>query len=653
MRREKDRLIFSAIRGRNGADSPIALAEDEAVEALNVEFVTAALCRKRRGSIALSLTSGPSANVEALLSFQATGGSQQLFAYGNASVFYRLVNSLGTYSWSTPSMTDAGTATEANGAALNDKLFLCYDSAANRLHCWDGTSIRRVGLTFPPVVTVANTGAGAYAATIRYYKTAWAHISGSDTIRRSELCPTAVSFTPSGGGTHARVTRGTAPSEGETHWLLYASPDDVYSNYRLIATVAIATTTYDDNGTPSAYSGDSPQIAGLNIPPPSAKYIISDGNRLIMAGAYESSALSGQTVPKNSRVWFTRVLGSSDIGDDETIPNTSAVGTTPAQKNWVDLGESDGDGEITGLGIVGGTIYVFKNKKFWRLMPTGDDLAPYRAVLVSPHVGCVSHKTIQAGELRDGMQVLYFCAESGPCYVSVDGAIQYIGRPIEDCWLPVASKDLAFAVFYPAKRQYWLYMLGGPLLVEVPGQPGTQVAGCTAVYDVAHGGWSLIVLANEQLWNCAAMFANLNGSMGVGDGQKPVFGGDALFYKFDDTSATADAGTAFQAYVDSRPYFPAGLGTRVLLHDSVITAEVASGVTLTELVIRDFEAERRTATVSLTASGTEARVIRRVEESGFASCAAVQIRLGDAAAASNHWAIDALSARLGPQEDIA
>jgi hypothetical protein len=652
MRLDKRRIIFSGVRGRNGADSPIALAEDEVVEAVNVDFYDGALCRKRRGTLTVSNTSGPAAPYGAVvhLPSASTEALAEIFAISQLNgALCRFSPTAGVYSWSTPTIADAAVVSSVfSGATLNGKCFMCYDSAVNRLHCWDGTSIRRVGLALPSAATVANTGAGAYAATLRYYRVAWAHISGSTHVRRSELSA-SVSFTPSGAGTHARVTRPTAAGEGETHWLVYASADDVYSNFHLIATVAIGTTTYDDNATPSAYTGDAPQIAGLNVPPPSAKHVITDGNRLLMAGAYETSAGTGGTEPKYGRVWFTRVLGSSGIGDDESIPNTSAVGTIPAQKNWIDVGENDGGGAITSLAIINGVIFVFKARHIYRLAPTGDDLQPYRAVLVSNIVGCTLHKTLTAGEDASGQPALYFASGRGWYRLSLSGDVTYISRQIEDRYDPSAAfltSSTVYGLYHSQRNQVWCSL-------------GTLDDADFAVYDVRKDGWTIYEF-NSGFTYCGVMFPELVNNAGSlqqdgGGFLKPIVLTSADHFMGDCDTTTTDIDGNFQAYITSRPFFPTGLGFRAELHDATLVAEASSGVTITGTFTGDFgtTGSAKTATALLTAGGSETRVIKRMDDSALGGCSAVQITLGDGSAASNAWVLDGLSIPITPQESLA
>lgn len=643
---DRNKVVWTGITGRNGKDTPIALRDDEAVEVLNVDFSDGALGAKRRGSTSVTLTDGPTSGAGSLLRYVPADDETQatLWAAGGTALYRRPPNP--TNAWVTPTLSDApSSASGVDGAALNGKFFLAYNSAVNRLHVWNGPSggtVRRVGLAPADAPTVANTGAGAYAATLRYYRVAWADISGSVTLRRGELSSEA-SFTPSGAGTAARLTRPARPNEEESHWLVYASSDGVYSNYHLIATVPVLTTTYDDSTAPASYTGDAPQIAGINIPPPSAKYIISDGNRLLMAGAHETSTASGQTEVKNNRVWYTRVLGSSGIGDDETIPNTAATGLTPAQKNWIDVGENDG-GIITGLALVSGIIYVFKPQQIWRLVPTGDDLQPYRAINMTREVGCLRHQSIVLGEDAQGAPALYFYSYRGPYRLSVDGVLTYIGRPIEDVWYASTSKTSVFGVYHAELRQVWHYLAAA-----------TVGAARIAVLDVHTGGWSLFTVPNA--WDCAVMFSNTvtgsDGSKVASSDQRPYFGGTDKIFRYDADGATDDNGTTFQAYIQSKPYFPAGIGRRVLTHDAVLLAETSSGVTITLTVTRDFGAETKTATALLTASGSETRTLKRLEESGFGGLGAVQFTVGDSAAIANAWVLDALAVPVTPQESLS
>lgn len=641
------RLVVSGIRGRNGGDSPLGLPDWQAVEVLNMDFFEGELGRKRAGAATVALTSGPTVNSGSI--FRHVPGNDEtaaeLWVFADAVTIYRLA---GGTTWASVSSPDTVQSLSFSAASLNGKLFLAYNSNVNRLHCWDGTRIRRVGMAQGGTPTAANTGGGAYAHTLRYYKIAWVEKSGSVVIRRGELGPT-LTYTPAVGAlTAVRVTAPAVPSENETHWEVYASADDVYSNYRLIGTVVVATTTYDDSVEPANYSGDAPQSAGINIPPPSAKYIVSDGNRLLMTAAHETSAASGQTAVKNNRVWYTRVLGSSDQGDDETIPNTAAVGLIPAQKNWIDVGENDG-GAVVGLGVLNGLVFVFKPRQVWVLSPTGDDLQPYRAVCVSRQIGASNHASIALGEDEMGAPAIYFMSYRGPSRITASGQIQYIGRDIEDYTLAQTGLTTAFTVFYPDKHQVKFALNSANNLFTFHPHEG-RLDG-----DQIRGGWTRDTSPDPSVMFTAAgacLFSNTLGASMSLDLKPYYFGqtqfGSAALLKYD--TGTTDGGTAFQAYIDSKPYFPAGIGMNVSTDDAALVAKAGSAVTIQLTIERDFGLETRTSTALLTAAGSETRVVKRFENSGLSQLGAVQFRLGDAAAASNAWTLDALSVPYTVQE---
>src|SRR6266496_2372710 len=82
--------------------------------------------------------------------------------------------------------------------SLHGKMFIAYkpaDGVTDRLHVWDGSSLRRTGLPAPNAnPSAANAGVDSYAATLRYYRTRWIEKSGSVILRRSEPTDNGVSF---------------------------------------------------------------------------------------------------------------------------------------------------------------------------------------------------------------------------------------------------------------------------------------------------------------------------------------------------------------------------------------------------------------------------------------------------------------------------
>lgn len=630
--------------GRNGADPPISLPDTQCVEALNVDWYDGLIGRKRNGSTAVTDTGGTafSSGIQTLIR-HVPGNAEtagELWAIDGAGtpIVKRMT---GGTSFANVTMADAIATSPQSviGASLNGKLFLAYDSAVDRLHVYDPTlgspSVRRVGFATPGAPTVANTGAGAYAAVLRYYRVRWLQLNGTTVMRRSEA-GSSTSFTPSGTGTAARVTQPTVAGESETHWEVEASTDNT-TFYRL-AQVAIGTTTYDDSAATTTYSSNTlSDVAGTYTAPTSGTLLLTDGNRLLLAGAFESSGA------KYSRIWFTPVLGASDQGDDERIPNTTT------QKNWVDLNENDG-GFLTALGgPLYGVPYAFKYRQTWKLNPTGDVNVPYLPRKIADGVfGAITQKGVCVGRDAEGRPCVYFSSPDGPCRLAISGGSvrpEYLGRDVEDIWSGInlgATTVVAHTVHHTDKHQVWFWIATG-----ASNDPDTKLVfdtwrGRFVEGDRVRGGWAKHT-GDTAAARCSVMFSNTLGASMSRD-LKPYIGrasGTAI--QKCDSSATDDAGTTFQAYVKTKPLSVATLGLNIGIEQTTILAKAASGVTLTQTIDRDYGLETRTATVSLTAAGSESRVIKKIEGSDMSQAGAVQIQIGDASAVSNGWTIDALS----------
>lgn len=642
-------IVIADLRGgRNGADPPLSLPENQCVEALNVDWYDGMIGRKRPGADSVSLTGGTAFTgpMNTLARHVPAADETAAEFWGIDAAATPLVKRLtGGTSWADISLDDA-IATRPQDAvpvSLNGKLFWFYDSSVDRPHVYDPTlaspRIRRMGFVDPTTgPTVADQGAGAYAAVIRYYRIRWLQLSGPVVIRRSEPS-NSQSFTPDGAHGSARVTRPTAAGEGETHWEIEASTNNV-TFYRL-SQVVIATTTYDDSAATTTYSANTlSDVVGTYSPPTSGKYAMTDGNRILFAGAWESGG-------KNSRVWFTPVLGSSDQGDDERVPNTTT------QKNFVDLNENDGGG-VTGCGgPLFGSPYTFKYREIIKLVPTGDVNVPYIPRKLFDSIGCVNHKTIVVADDETGAPALYFLSHKGPYRIGSNG-LQYLGRDNEDIWKTMnlgATNTVAHAVAHPDIHQVWFWVA-----TSANNDPDTKMVFDTLLghpddQNRVRGGWAKHT-GNTAGARCSALFSNTLGASMSRD-LKPHIGRSTgtTILKCDSSSATDDAGTTFQAYVKMRPILPAGnFGQNFGIGQTTILAKSASGVTITQTIDKDFGVESPTSTALLTPAASETRVIREFEGSQMSGAGSIQIQLGDGSAVSNSWTLDALCIPVTGQE---
>jgi len=633
-------VIGDLRKGRNGQDPPFSLHEQECIEALNVDWWNATLARKRGGADALSLTfsaGGPFTGNISFLGRHVPGtdeGAAELWAIDDAAtpVVGRLA---GATTWTAPTLKDnlTGNAWEVTAASINGHYILAYASGVDRLHVWDGSTVRRTGLAQAQAPTVANQGGGAYAATQRWYRIRWTVQSGGITVRRSDT-GTSVAFTPSGAGAAARVTIPAVANEGETHWELEASSDNV--TFYVIATTAIGTTFYDDTNTVDQYSNfDASPAAGTYLVQKSYKFVAVDQNRVLGFGSW-------QAADKQNRIEFSGIIGSTNIADEERVPTN----------NYIDLDEND-SGSATGLvGPVLGAFYAFKTRQVWKLVPTGVSTAPYSVFPLSKVIGAVSHHSIKVAEDETGNPSIYFMSVRGPYRLGARG-LEYIGLPVEDLILGptstialAAAKVVAHSVYYADKKQVWMWFA-----TASAGSAGTDPT-TKIVWDVKRSAWSRHT-GNTAAMRCSVMFANTVAASMSRD-LKPYVGGQATNKILKcDTSSTSDDGTTFQAYVLSKPFALGGLGTYATVGQGTLYAQVASGVTITQTLIRDFGLESTTATVSLTPTASETRIQRLIDSGHMGSCWAIQVMLGDASAIANAWAIDALTFEYRIDQDFA
>lgn len=635
------RLTIRDLRsGRNNVDPPQSLKDTQCIEALNVDWFNATFARKRNGVASVSLTSSPftgviSSQVRHIPATDETAA--ELWASDDAGT-PNIGRLTGGTAWATPTLKDVptGNGWDFTYASLNGKLFIAYKSAVDRLHCWDpvSNSVRRTGLAAMAVPTAADTGSGSYAAVLRYYRTRATEQRSSVTVRRSEPSP-SVSFTPSGSGASARVTHGTLPGEVETHWEVEASLDNV-TFYR-IATVVIATATYDDSAATTSYSSNPlSATSGTYTLQKSYKFIASDQGRILGFGAYT-------TTDPQARVEYSAVLGSSDVGDDERVPTG----------NYQGLDDNDSGFATALYGPVNGSFFAGKDRQFWKLTPTGSPAIPYSVFPISKIVGVLGPQAIKVCEDESGRPNVIWMSRLGPYRLGIFGP-EYIGKGVEDKTIGAnggstlslaATHVVCHLQWYREKRQAWFWCAvdGGndPTIVlcftlgRTPPPYGSNDAGVNSGWSVFTGG-----VATAR---CSVQFSNTIAASMSRD-LKPYIGstaGNNTFGKCD--TGTQDLGASYQAYVDTKVYEPWGDNYTGSIQGGQIVGLVASGVTLTVTTNADFSAQTAADTVDFTQQGTETRAQPRI--GGGVTIAEIQVvqwRVGDSAAMNNNWQVDEL-----------
>jgi hypothetical protein len=578
----------------------------------------------------------------------------------SASNFYRSTS--GT-TWASVSVSDAGSSTAPTDAAsFNGKLYVAYEKNAgtNRLHCWDGTSIRPVGISTPSAPTVSNTGAGSYAATLRYYKAQFYRESPTGKYTFSDLSA-AVSFTPSGTGTHARVTKPTTP-DSATAWRVWGSADNV--SYYLLTAQVVGTTTWDDNTAPASYSTVLPAYvpaeSGEYTPPWSAKYLLVDENRLLIAGAFETSRYA-------SRIGWSSIIGTAEAayGDGVTVNDDERFPTD----NYLDL-DSDEGGEITGLEMLADDVFVFKRHAIYKLVRTGQVEVPYRPSVLSKVVGAISRKSIISAEDEAGNPALYFLSERGP-YRLAAGGLQYLGSHIETTWATVNPSPTIppHGVYDQRTRvvRWWVPVTSA--------YPDTQLIfhvrlGRVSANGLVTGGWTRSTAACYPNWvSCSALWpedpADRNTPLAAcGMHTNGQTGYPPVVWLFEAPGTLSDRvvhattgapeGTRSYTVSATTKTLGAGMGDKMGVRDVYMTcAPAATGVTPMFVTLsRDFGFETREKTVSVSTvspfTGHVAHVIVKAPGLSVAEAGAVSVTIGSTA--DYGWTVTEVGLRASREE---
>lgn len=545
----------------------------------------------------------------------------------SASFFLR--SAAGT--WTNPTPVDAAVLSTSDhgfnmsAQVLHNHLFISYKSAQNRLHVWDGTTLRRTGLAQPAIPSAANSGGAGSLSGTRYYRVRYiesgAAVNGKPTYRRSEPS-TTLTFAPSGTNASITVTKPAGISEGETHWELEASTDN--ANFYILATVVVGTTTYvDSTAYGVGYGGGvlSEQI-GLYTLQPSAKFIIADEDRLILAGHWTD-------LSQQSHVFWTPVWNDPGAGNDERLPLQSFF------NNQVSLDNYDG-GPITGLSqAIDGVFYVFKWSGVYRFARTGILTHAYDIQCLSKTRGAIPGSIVNGLDENGDPAVYFLDPYIGPTRIGRTGLQSITG--LRSVWRRAnvyAPYIAARGIYYPYKHQvhWWIAVDGAyyPNLKLV-----LQVNDLRATPGGVGGGWSL---ATGPIASIAAVTlvtevgvgqpsANARPYIGTLTGNVGVLSGQLMRC---DVGVT-DAGTAYTAALTTRAHLPGGIMGRFGTMSAAIEGEANYLSYPTVSIVRDYEAEVITGTISngFVPTGSETRVIRVLDQLAVSGAKALQIRISD------------------------
>lgn len=400
----------------------------------------------------------------------------------------------GSAVWSEVSMTPADGLVVNNTSGItvfavsfHGKLYMAFESSVDRLHVVDNGVMRRVGLAATALgPTVANGGgAGAYPATLRYYRTRSVTRSGAVVLRRSEPS-VSTSFTPGGANANATVTQPAVIGEGETDWEVEASVDNI-SFYRL-STVAIGTTTYADTALVATYSANvlSDPIGNYTTIP-SARHLTVDDDRLLTGGGYMVAA-------DGSRVSWTPPGKDPLPGPDERFDST----VSPR----IDLDALNG-GNITGFAL--GPL-AFKDSHVYGLTRTNQLIGTYDGQPITLARGALERSIIEATDESGKPIILWLDRFVGPMTYGSNG-LQFAGHGLQNLWNTFTATvghatvtTPLHGIHYARKKQAHWWVAGYKLILQLDemrlGEHGYE------------RGWTTVTQGNGRIASaeCSVMF---------------------------------------------------------------------------------------------------------------------------------------------------
>lgn len=647
-------FILDSLRGGLDDTTPVTrMAKDSCTIANNVEFFWSTLGERRFGCEALDISGSglntytqivhlsqwfPQNVVETpeIWAANATPNVAALFRYRDVSNVWQTPSVVDAIDPTAPGIYEITSQAGPSSLATKGKLFISYPNsvAQDRMHVWDpnGASpqLRRAGLPEPSPPTVANESAGTINGLKRYYRIRLAQENGvGSAITLLSEPSTSVSITPSGTGAGIRVTRPALPSgEATTHWVVEGSFND--ADYYVLATVAAATTTYDDTQTnPISFSdaGVLSDAIGSYLLPKNSKYIGVDGDRLVMGGHWTDVSLQ-------STVSWTPVFTDPGQGNDERVPIVT-TGGEPI-KSSLSLDNYSGGG-ITGMSTaIAGSWYVFKWSRIYKLSRTNRVSVAYQSMTMSTVRGAIPG-SIFAGVDENGSPAIFFLDPlEGPSMISAAGLRTIIG--IRRTWNRVnvnATNIVARGCYYPYKRQahWWV-------ATENADSPDYKlVLQVSELQDVGGGqvarGWSTADGRISEIFCVTTITEEIEINGVINIRERPFIGLNTpdFIQRCDSEVVVDDAGVAYVAVVQSAPIFMQGLLTEWGAMATAILGSCNPGTNVKISLIKDFGRETQEITVPLDGptDGTAVEPYLIGVQDGFvlSECVAIQIQFSD------------------------
>jgi hypothetical protein len=330
------------------------------------------------------------------------------------------------------------------------------------------------------------------------------------------------------------------------------------------------------------------------------------------------------------------------VGNDERIPIDT--------DSFIDLNGFEG-GPITGLSTgTQGYTYVFKRGHVYKLVRTGVRAQAYDAFVITKDRGALPGSVINGLDEQGRPAVYFLDSNVGPCVLGANG-LQTCGSDILETWKRInlnAATVLCRSLFYPAARQahWWIAVDGSDTPnLRIVLQTNEMRFSATSGY---RRGWAVWDGPSAAVLATCLYAENVDTSDPRSAHLAPMIGreGDGLIWRTD--TGDDDNGTDYHARIVTRPYTPVGVLNHYGVMAGALVAKAQAGAAVEVTVSQDFGLVEHTVSVALDPVGSEAHVIRAMDDLSNADMTVAQFEIADPATPGVRWELHQLALAQTP-----
>ena len=370
--------------GLNNKFEPQIIADNEAQSCLNVVFDSIGGVETRQGYSVVNTALVTSNPCDGLYTAKWNNGNESMVAFFGTDMFVLSGTSFVTVG---SAQGNYATGTQKNSTMYQNVMFI--GDGNTPAYKYDEGVYTRHGVEVPSLVADGNVHTAGGNLIGQYnYKLVYVNTQAV----AGDLSTGCATITASGTGESLLLTGiavGPQSFGVNTKWLYRTTAESgISGEYFFVASMAASITTYTDNIASASFGPTANTDAGK---PPAYEFIIHHQERVFCNDSQNPQYL-----------WY------SDLAEPFTFQST----------NFIKV--ADGDGEkITGLGVQGNSLIVFKESSVWIIyMPSTTDTGWIR-IKSDAKYGCSSHRSILAYE----KQLMYL----GQTNYKVSGFYAFMG----------------------------------------------------------------------------------------------------------------------------------------------------------------------------------------------------------------------------------